>query len=258
MGNRSFKIGLLAKGAFVLAVGAFLAAAAVPASALTLRKSGSTGGNGSLTSGGPTGNYLFTYYDIGTGVGSNVETVTPDFGVINGDNVLRLIDPNGCGNSGTSNGVCGSETDECALIYVFDDDQEMGECCGCLITPNGLNTYSVRNNLVNNWSLATQDNSRGVIAVTGSAINNPGCGANGSPACHEGCDPTVAAVTTGATNLDGSITHDQQITTTSGLTEIPLFDQGAGEPVNNAYLVAECGAIAGNATKRNGFCSCDD
>jgi hypothetical protein len=40
--------------------------------------------------------------------------------------------------------------DVCAYIYVFDANQEMVECCGCRITPNGVRTISVANNLTNN------------------------------------------------------------------------------------------------------------
>jgi hypothetical protein len=38
----------------------------------------------------------------------------------------------------------------CAMIYVFDNRQEMKECCGCLITPDGLLELSVNTNLTNN------------------------------------------------------------------------------------------------------------
>jgi hypothetical protein len=38
----------------------------------------------------------------------------------------------------------------CAAFYVFDPQQEMSECCSCNVTPNGLLTLSVDNNLVNN------------------------------------------------------------------------------------------------------------
>ncbi len=260
MGNRSFKIGLLAKGALVLAFGLCLAASA---NAATLRRAASTGSNGSAAGGGPTGNYLFTYYDIGNAVGKNPHTEHEGvYGVPNGDNVLRLIDPNGCGNGGVSNQQCGSETDLCAFIYVFDDDQEMGECCGCRVTPNQLKTLSVRNELVNNWGLTVDDNSTGTIAIVGSAINSPGGVCNpANPACEGGCDPTLGASVTGATNLDGSITHDLVITgspTVSGLTEIPLFDQGAGETVNNAYLPQECASIIASNSEDAGYCHCFD
>src|ERR1700739_4357344 len=35
----------------------------------------------------------------------------------------------------------------CAMIYVFDADQQLSECCGCVETHNGLRTLSVRSNL---------------------------------------------------------------------------------------------------------------
>ena len=54
-----------------------------------------------------------------------------------------------------------------------------------------------------------------------------------------GCDPTQPAFTEGASNLVGSITHDQSIDGRLKLTEIPLFDQGGGETVNNTYLGAQ-------------------
>src|SRR5579862_7596133 len=38
----------------------------------------------------------------------------------------------------------------CALIYVFEPDQQLAECCGCGITPDGLLTLSINNNLVSN------------------------------------------------------------------------------------------------------------
>src|SRR5579862_5146566 len=223
-----------------------------PAHAASLRRSGTTGANGNGAEGGPTGNYLFTWFATSTDGG-------------NGDNILRLIDPNGCGNgSGITNGSCTSEVDQCAMIYVFDDDQEMGECCGCPITPNELLSFAVETQLANNFQQAIPDNGSGTIVVVGSAINAPvGCNpANAT--CEQlaegpgipGCDPTVPAITAGDTNLDGSITHNQIISGQAGLTEIPLFDQGAGDPVENAYLVNECGAIAGNASHRAGFCHC--
>jgi hypothetical protein len=38
----------------------------------------------------------------------------------------------------------------CASIFVFDANQEMSECCSCLQTPDGLQTFSVNANLTNN------------------------------------------------------------------------------------------------------------
>ena len=35
----------------------------------------------------------------------------------------------------------------CAMVYVFDADQQLTECCGCVETHNGLRTLSVRRDL---------------------------------------------------------------------------------------------------------------
>jgi len=40
----------------------------------------------------------------------------------------------------------------CAMIYVFDADQQLSECCGCIETHNGLRTLSIRTNLTSNPS----------------------------------------------------------------------------------------------------------
>jgi hypothetical protein len=251
--KRSLSFGWLTKVALgISALG--LIAMSAPAHAGTILRSSTTGANANGGEGGPTGNYLFTWFATFSGTSGN------------GDNILRLIDPNGCGNGfGIVNGSCTAEVDECAMIYVFDSDQEMGECCGCPITPNELLTFSVEDELADNFQQASPDNGAGVIVVVGSAINAPlGCNP-ANETCNQlapgpgvpGCDPTVPAVTAGDTNLDGSITHNQFINGHGALTEIPLFDQGSGDAVDNAYLVNECGAIAGNASARAGFCACE-
>ncbi len=41
----------------------------------------------------------------------------------------------------TNPGVTG--TDLCAMFYVYDQNQELSECCGCTVTQNGLRTLSL-------------------------------------------------------------------------------------------------------------------
>jgi len=38
----------------------------------------------------------------------------------------------------------------CANVYVFDPSEEEVACCACLVTPNGLNSLSVKGDLINN------------------------------------------------------------------------------------------------------------
>jgi hypothetical protein len=72
-----------------------------------------------------------------------------------------------------------------ASIYVFDDSEELTECCSCLVTPDGLLSESVNKNLTAN-PIRRIVNTRGVIKVisssteadvnTGFAPNNPVAG----------------------------------------------------------------------------------
>src|SRR6202030_3842230 len=38
----------------------------------------------------------------------------------------------------------------CVNVYTFDPAEEMISCCACPVTPNGLNSLSVRNDLIGN------------------------------------------------------------------------------------------------------------
>ncbi len=53
----------------------------------------------------------------------------------------------------------------CAMIYVFDDIEEMQACCGCPVTPDGLRTMSVINNLTKNFGVNRGNMNAGVIDI---------------------------------------------------------------------------------------------
>jgi len=55
------------------------------------------------------------------------------------DGTMRLTDP------GTYAGG-----NICASIFVFDPEQEMSECCSCLLTPDGLRTLSINKDVTGN------------------------------------------------------------------------------------------------------------
>src|SRR5271166_1374668 len=59
-----------------------------------------------------------------------------------------------------------------ASIYVFDDSEELTECCACVITPDGLLSESVNKNLTAN-PLTGIKPTRGVIKVISSTSSDP-------------------------------------------------------------------------------------
>jgi hypothetical protein len=76
----------------------------------------------------------------------------------------------------------GTEAEDlCALIYVFDANQQLSECCGCYVSANALLTLSVNNNLTANPLLGAKLHT-GVIKIVSSTEN--------MTASCTGCDPT--------------------------------------------------------------------
>ena len=98
-----------------------------------------------------------------------------------------------------------------ADFYVFDDSEELTECCSCAITPDGLLSESVRSNLTANPITGIKP-TRGVIKVI--ASTPPGAAAPGGPAT--GVNPTPG--------LHGWATHAQKLASGYDLTEGELAD----------------------------------
>jgi hypothetical protein len=93
------------------------------------------------------------------------------------DATVRVINP------GTTSLSSSQAADLCALIYVFDANQELSQCCGCFVSANALLTLSVNNNLTSNPLLGSLLHT-GVIKIVSSAF----------PASKV-CDPTKITLT---------------------------------------------------------------
>lgn len=81
------------------------------------------------------------------------------------DSTLRIDNP----------GLTGQNL--CAMIYVFDQDQQMAECCGCHISRNGLLTLSLKSDLVHNPLTGTAPASGTVTMVTADPASDGSCNA---------------------------------------------------------------------------------
>jgi hypothetical protein len=128
----------------------------------------------------------------------------------------------------------------CAMIYVFDADQQLSECCGCVETHNGLRTLSVRRDLTSN-PLTGRVSTTGVIKVVSAAINN-------SP-----CDPTSNVTPT--PNLRVWNTHIQNpVGAAFPITETESSDSTLGA-TELANLQAQC-AFVNILGSGQGICSC--
>jgi hypothetical protein len=170
-----------------------------------------------------------------------------------GDNIVRLIAPNA------------SATNLCAMIYVFDNGEEMGACCGCALSQQKLLSLSVTNQLTDDWAIfggpSAGEHQIGLIDVVSAAPNAPtatgtdsngqGCTADQTRACNSGCDPTNFPGYSNAGQLKGYILHSL----TPGSPEVPLAVAGDPNSTTLNYLQNQCGALVGNGTGA-GICTC--
>jgi hypothetical protein len=128
----------------------------------------------------------------------------------------------------------------CAMIYVFDADQQLTECCGCVETHNGLRTLSVNGDLTKN-PLTGVKSSTGVIKIVSAAVNN-------SP-----CDPTANVAPT--PNLRSWTTHIQnKVGTAYPITETEDSNSALGA-TELANLQAQC-AFVNILGSGHGICTC--
>ena len=196
---------------FAMALGsAFLLSPTAHAN--TLRRGSSAGSAGNSYG----GTFLSGYFDLGTGSSE--------------DNVLRLENPT------ADNGSL------CAMIYVFNAGEAMGECCGCRLTPNQLLTGSVKALLGTGWTLAGGTPSHGVLQIVSATPNNGTV-----------CSPNKPYTAT--EQLDGWITHEQTVMGVTGLTEVSLTDNGTADSFESQSLIGNCGQILGNGSGA-GNCVC--
>lgn len=128
----------------------------------------------------------------------------------------------------------------CALIYVFDADQQLSECCGCMETHNGLRTLSVRSDSTSN-PLTGVVSTNGVIKIVSSV---PGA---------TGCDPTANVAPTA--NLRAWLTHiGNAVGAAYPITESESSDSTLGT-TEFTNLHAQCAFVQILGSGR-GTCSC--
>jgi hypothetical protein len=108
-------------------------------------------------------------------------------------------------NSGASGGNL------CANIYTFDPAAELISCCSCNVTPDALQSLSVRNSLISNTLTAAIPTSVVIKIVASTGI----------------CDPSAVASGEGAGALpSGRARAERPRTITSGLTTSGLIAWG--------------------------------
>jgi hypothetical protein len=149
----------------------------------------------------------------------------------------------------------------CANIYVYNDVQELQECCSCPLTPNSLLTFSVINDLTSNPLNQQESLSAGVIKIVGSRAVN-GC-SNAPGAVTAATFSTITAglhewinhTETVASN-QASFTPSFGFVTSTSVDEFSSSTLDAGELANLQTGCAAINAADRTGTQSIGICRC--
>ena len=160
-----------------------------------------------------------------------------------GDSVIDITNTGANGASLNGPGFGGATGNICVNVYAFSPDEQLISCCSCLITPNGLVSLSVNQDLVSNTLTGVRPNSIIVKLVntgatgafTGTSCTNSAALAGTAPFPLAGgfksFETTVhAAVPTGFAN-----------------TETP-FLRATLSPAELASITSRCTNIIGNGS----------
>jgi len=208
--------------------------------------------------GTPTGTLLNTTSAVSSneappGDPANATLIVGDAALLNyfpnlnlADSVINITNVGALGasiRSGTSASITGAL---CANVYAFSPDEQLISCCSCPVTPNGLVSLSVVNDLISNTLTPARPNSIVVKLV-------PTVPVGGS------CSGSAANVAT-ATVASGLLAWGTKVHVLNappagplGLTEVP-FQNGILSTGDINRLGAVCGFIVGNGS---GFGVCN-
>ena len=187
---------------------------------------GTTTGTGD----GP-GPLLSTYFDLGYGWGS--------------DDVVRLTNTSG--------------SSVCAMIYVFDTDQELQEACAVGLSANKALSFDVASSLASNPTYGSfYDGDIGGVIEIISATPNTVASPYGSTTEGISCDPAVAVAPITGVNayLEESVVVESYGDWLQGATVLEFTDDGFIDATNLASITNALNVL-GSSIGASGRGICD-
>ena len=128
----------------------------------------------------------------------------------------------------------------CAMIYVFDQHQQLSECCGCIVSPNGLRSLSLQKDLTSNPLTGVVPNAGTVEVLSSDYASNPSCDASA---------PTPSGLISGWGSHLTKVSSQSYVT-----TETPLQTTVLGDNELQS-LGSQCWFVHTNGSN-HGICTC--
>ena len=138
----------------------------------------------------------------------------------------------------------GSAGNICVNMYAFSPDEQLVSCCSCLVTPNGLVSLSVKNDLVSNTLTGIMPNSVVVKLLTvgaGPGFTGTSC-TNSAPLAGSGAFPIA-----GGMLAYGTTVHTAPSAGSFAVTETPFLTNAVSLD-DLASITNRCTNIVGNGS----------
>ena len=158
-----------------------------------------------------------------------------------GDAVINITNTGANGASLNGPGFGGAVGNICVNVYAFSPDEQLVSCCSCLITPNGLVSLSLNQDLISNTLTGVRPNSVVVKLVNTLAGNGAGASCTNSAALAG----SAVFPTAGGSLAFGTTVHAGA--PGGSVTETP-FLKATLSPAELASITNRCANIIGNGS----------
>ena len=159
-----------------------------------------------------------------------------------GDSVINITNSGANGASLFGPGFGGAAGNICVNVYAFSPDEQLVSCCSCLVTPNGLVSLSVNNDLVSNTLTGVRPSSVVVKLLSTLA----GTGGSGS-SCTNSAATIGTATVVGGMLAWGTTIHAGAVAGTLDTTET-AFSPATLSAGELASITNRCTNIIGNGS----------
>jgi len=132
----------------------------------------------------------------------------------------------------------------CVNVYAFSPDEQLVSCCTCLVTPDGLNSLSVRNDLISNT--LTPGVPTGIVVKLISSAGTTAASCNASTV-GTGANVLVPGLAAWGTTIHALPVTPGTPATTYGVTETP-FTNATLSAAELTRISTLCGFIQTNGS----------